>query len=160
MDASSLSFRDRAGGLRARSSGRIIGKGGAATAAARRDGNRRGARSGERSDESSEEEGSSDGETGGVSRQMEDAHISESMSVTPGSSVAVGSLMGRSLGKAMASSFADDGLAWGGQAAGGSVDDAFFHQDVSPSTSPPLASAMGSRSPSINFGARSRRALF
>lgn len=102
------------------------------------------------------DDGDSDGEMG-VSQKMADTYINESMSVTPASSVAVGSLMGRSLGNAMASSFADDGLAWGGRSV--VEEDAFFHDNVSPSASPPLpASAIGSRSGSI--GISFRRALF
>lgn len=104
-----------------------------------------------------------------VSQKLADACIlTESMSVTPASSVAVGSLMGRSLGNAMASSFADDGLVWGrGDGGGGGgrsvVEDSFFHQNVSPSASPPMgsmasSSGMQSRSGSIDIS--SRRALF
>lgn len=69
------------------------------------------------------------------------------MSVTSGSSLAVGSLMsgGRSLGKAMGSSFAEDGLGWDGGMVGTSVDDAYFHENVSPSTSPPHVSVLANR---------------
>lgn len=147
MDANSLSFRDDAGGLKAAMSHR------------KRIDNDRGG-------ENSSDEDSSDGETTGVSRKMADTYITESMSVTPASSVAVGSLMGRSLGNAMASSFADDGLVWGGGGVGGGAgagagagieDDAFFHENVSPSASPPLAAAPIS---GRTEAASSRRTLF
>lgn len=150
MDANSLSFRDDAGGLRAAMSHRK-----------RIDNNRGGEDS---NGEDSSDEDSSDGETTGVSRKMADTYITESMSVTPSSSVAVGSLMGRSLGHAMASSFADDGLVWGGGgvdggggAGAGIEDDAFFHENVSPSASPPLAAAPIS---GRTEAASSRRTLF
>ena len=153
MDANSLSFRDGASGLaeltRRQKADRKKRRARKKAQAGDRDG------SGECSSESSED----DGETG-VSRKMADTYITESMSVTPASSVAVGSLMGRSLGKAMASSFADDGLVWGAGGQGGSVDDAFFHQNVSPSISPPIAPAMGGRSSAIGLGVGSKRSLF
>lgn len=149
MDANSLSFRDGASGLSATMGSR------------RRNDKRRG-----HEENSSDDEDSSDGDTVGVSRKMAGTYISESMSVTSASSVAVGSLMGRSLGNhPMASSFADDGLLWGGDdgggvgagAGGGDDDDAFFHENVSPSVSPPLAEAPISGRPQT---ASSRRALF
>ena len=131
-----------------------------------------GRRAGEGSSSSSEEE--DDAESRRISRKLGDTYITESMSVTPGSSVACGSLMGRSLGHAMSSSFADDGLVWGAAAAtsGGlaeSPDDAFFHENVSLSVSPPLASSRigavngvaGRSQPlDIGVGVRSKRALF
>lgn len=141
-----MSFRDRASGLQAR-----------ARRVKRERKYTRSGGAGGSSDESSDE----DDEAAGMSRKMRDTYITESMSVTPASSVAVGSHMGRSLGKAMGSSFADDGLMWGTGAGAGSVDDAFFHENVSPSVSPPIASStLASRSSSIDIGLRSRRALF
>eukprot|EP00903_Cladosiphon_okamuranus_P012898 g12042.t1 len=122
MDASSLSFRDGAsGGMLARSSRRraekkaekkkmkkthrrLARRGGGG----RRGGGSEGEREGEGAGASSSEE--DDEESRHMSRKMADTYITESMSVTPGSSVACGSLMGRSLGHAMSSSFADDGL--------------------------------------------------
>ena len=90
---------------------------------------------------------------------------SENMSVTSSNSVAVGSLMGRGLGKVMASSFADDGLVWDGVGVtgGGSVDDAFFHENVSPSASPPLASTLATGSGRLaeaDVGVSSRLLLY
>lgn len=147
MDANSLSFRDGAGGLRAAMSHR------------KRVDKDRGSDE-DSSDEDSSDNDSSDGETTGVSRKMADTYITESMSVTPASSVAVGSLMGRSLGHAMSSSFADDGLVWGGggvSGISGIEDDAFFHENVSPSVSPPVAAAPIS---GRTEAASSRRTLF
>ncbi len=122
---------------------------------------------------SSEEEEEDDFiESRRLSRKMAETYITESMSVTPASSVACGSLMGRSLGQAMSSSFADDGLVLGAAAAGegpglaGTPDDAFFHENVSPSASPPLASsaigvAAGAGAGGMGMGGmRSKRALF
>lgn len=173
MDASSLSFRDGAsGGMLARSRRRRAEK--KAEKKKMKDTQKRLAKRGGRgrrgggqgSNASSSEE---DEESRRMSRKMADTYITESMSVTPGSSVACGSLMGRSLGNAMSSSFADDGLVWGAAAAAaggmaGTPDDAFFHENVSPSVSPPLAapSAIGvaGRSRPLDIGVRSKRALF
>lgn len=152
MDANSLSFRDGASGLAE------LTRRQKADRKKRRARKKAEARDGDGSGECSSECSDDDDETG-VSRKMADTYITESMSVTPASSVAVGSLMGRSLGKAMTSSFADDGLVWGG-GGHGSVDDAFFHQNVSPSISPPIAPAMGGRSSAIGLGVRSKRSLF
>ncbi|CAM9172306.1 unnamed protein product [Choristocarpus tenellus] len=63
-----------------------------------------------------------------VSQKLASSYISEGMSVTPASSVAMGSSVGRGM---LASSLADDGR-WGQVS-----DEAFFHQNVSPSTTPP-----------------------
>lgn len=91
-----------------------------------------------------------------LSRRTADVSIIDSMSVTPSSSVAVGSLMGRSLGMPMSSSFADDGLAWNGD-----TDDAFFHHDISPSTSPPLEPSIAAHSSVVEAtDVYSRRVLF
>lgn len=112
---------------------------------------------------SSEEEEEDDDEARRMSRKMADTYITESMSVTSSSSIAVGSLMGRSLGQAMSSSFADDGLVWGTGDGGAAEtpDDAFFHENVSPCPSPPLAaSAISGRSKPLDIGVRSKRALF
>eukprot|EP00752_Nemacystus_decipiens_P007776 g6944.t1 len=182
MDASSLSFRDGAsGGILARSRRRRAEQ--KAESKKRKETRRRlanrGNRGGRRGGGGGEGEGSGDfsssssedDESRRMSRRMADTHITESMSVTPGSSVACGSLMGRSLGNAMSSSFADDGLVWGAAAAAaagsvvGTPDDAFFHENVSPSVSPPLASsAIGvadrSQPLDIGVGGRSKRALF
>lgn len=152
MDANSLSFRDGASGLAE------LTRRQKADRKKRRARKKAGARDRDGSGECSSE--SYDDDEAGVSRKMADTYITESMSVTPASSVAVGSLMGRSLGKAMTSSFADDGLVWGAGGQGGSVDDAFFHQNVSPSTSPPIAPAMGGRSSAIGLGVGSKRSLF
>ena len=152
MDANSLSFRAGASGLAE------LTRWQKADRKKRRARKKAEARDGTGSGECSSE--SSDGDETGVSRKMADTYITESMSVTPASSVAVGSLMGRSLGKVMTSSFADDGLVWGAGGQDGSVDDAFFHQNVSPSISPPIAPAMGDRSSAIGLGVRSKRSLF
>lgn len=150
----SVSLRDQAGGageLKARARAR------------RYKAKRRGGLSDGKDEAAGENSSSSDDDSEvdvAVSRKFADACITESMSVTPSSSVAVGSLMGRSLGNAMASSFADDGLAWGRGGTSG-VEDAFFHENVSSSISPPMGSVpggIGSRSGSIDM--TSRRALF
>lgn len=86
------------------------------------------------------------------SRKIPDPCVTDSMSVTSSSSVAVGSVMGRSLGTVMASSFADDGLVWGA-----ATDDAFFHENVTPPMSPLLSSSIAARSPSMEMGFVSRR---
>lgn len=147
MDANSLSIRAGASGIRARLRKQRQG-------VDMPNKSRVGAQ-GEHDGESSDD----DADTG-VSRRMADTYITESMSVTPASSVAVGSLMGRSLGKAMASSFADDGLAWGTGGVAGSVDDAFFHENVAHCDSPPMSSTIGDRAAATNLGGKSRRALF
>lgn len=178
MDANSLSYRDGASGglLEARRSRRAQRR---AERGSKEGGEKgglldgRGARRrGESSEESSSgEEGDGDDEEARrMSRRMADTYITESMSITPGSSVAVGSLMGRSLGHAMSSSFADDGLVWGAAGPGGggggvgTPDDAYFHEDVSPSVSPPAAASGisgGGRSRPLDVGGiRSKRALF
>lgn len=158
-----MSFRDGASGLRARSlrerkeatkkkKSKVKGR----LAKKRND-------AGESSEGASSEEEEEDDEARRMSRKMADTYITESMSVTPASSVAVGSLMGRSLGQAMSSSFADDGLVWGTGAGGaaGTPDDAFFHENVSPCPSPPLAEAtISGRSRPLDIGVRSKRALF
>ncbi|CAM9755659.1 unnamed protein product [Ectocarpus fasciculatus] len=157
MDASSMSFRDGAGGLRARS--RRERK----EAAKKKKSKAKSRLAKNRSEGGSSEEEEEDDESRRMSRKMADTYITESMSVTPASSVAVGSLMGRSLGQAMSSSFADDGLVWGTGAGGaaGTPDDAFFHENVSPCPSPPLAeSAISGRSRPLDIGVRSKRALF
>lgn len=155
MDANSLSFRAGASGL-----AELTRKQKADRKKRRAHRKKTGERNRHRFGQSSSESSSESSE--GVSRKMADTYITESMSVTPGSSVAVGSLMGRSLGKAMTSSFADDGLVWGAGGRGGSVDDAFFHENVSPSVSPPMAPATGGggRLSSVDFGVRSKRSLF
>lgn len=163
MDAGSLSYRDGAsGGLLARS--RRAQQRDKKAKKKKRGG---GGGIGEGSQESSSgEDDDDDAEERRMSRKMADTYITESMSVTPGSSVAVGSLMGTSLGQAMSSSFADDGMVWtpaAGGGMGGIPDDAFFHEDVSPCASPPLesSSALGGRStPAVNIRGRSDRALF
>lgn len=172
MDANSLSFRDGASGglLKAQESRRRAHRKAEKKVSKRgmvdgQGGGRRGESSEERS--SGEEDNE---EASRMSRKMADTYITESMSITPGSSVAVGSLMGRSLGQAMSSSFADDGLVWGAAGTGGgggngTPDDAYFHENVSPSVSPPQAAASGisggSRSRPLEIGGiRSKRALF
>ncbi|CAB1096311.1 unnamed protein product [Ectocarpus sp. CCAP 1310/34] len=163
MDASSMSFRYGASGLRARSLGErkeATTKNSKAKGRLAKKRNDAG-ESSEGASSSSEEEG--DDEAGRMSRKMADTYITESMSVTPASSVAVGSLMGRSLGQAMSSSFADDGLVWGTGAGGaaGTPDDAFFHENVSPCPSPPLAeAAISGRSRPLDIGVPSKRTLF
>lgn len=172
MDAGSLSYRDGAsGGLLARSR-RAQQREKKARKKKKRDGSKRlaaGAAGEENSEESSSGEDDDDAEARRMSRKMADTYITESMSVTPGSSVAVGSLMGTSLGQAMSSSFADDGMVWAAAAGAGGMagtpDDAFFHENVSPCASPPLesSSALGRRSmmtPALDIRGRSDRALF
>lgn len=153
-----MSFRDGAGGLRARS--RRERK---EAAKKKKKSKAKSRLAKKRSEGGSSEEEEEDDESRRMSRKMADTYITESMSVTPASSVAVGSLMGRSLGQAMSSSFADDGLVWGTGAGGaaGTPDDAFFHENVSPCPSPPLAeSAISGRSRPLDIGVRSKRALF
>ncbi|CAN0411772.1 unnamed protein product, partial [Ectocarpus sp. 8 AP-2014] len=157
MDASSMSFRDGASGLRARSLRERNEK-----AAKKKKSKAKGRLAKKRNDAGESFEGASssseeeeDDEAHRMSRKMADTYITESMSVTPASSVAVGSLMGRSLGQAMSSSFADDGLVWGTGAGGaaGTPDDAFFHENVSPCPSPPLAeAAISGRSRPLDIG--------
>lgn len=184
MDANSLSlsFRDGAsGGLLARSR-RHHAERKAEKASKRSNKSKKrfakravggGSAGGSSSSSSSEEEDGIGTESRRLSRKMAETYITESMSVTPASSVACGSLMGRSLGQAMSSSFADDGLVWGAAAAGegsglvGTPDDAFFHENVSPSASPPLASsavgvaaAAGAGAGSGGMGVRSKGGLF
>lgn len=140
MDASSLSYRDKANGLE--SQARRIKRPGEChrSGPGNLDGTHR---------ETSWGSFITDGESA-MSRLSVDteAGFAEcNMSVTSGSSLAVGSLMsgGRSLGKAMGSSFAEDGLVWDGGVVGTSVDDAYFHENVSPAASPPHVSVLASR---------------
>lgn len=137
MDASSLSYQDTSNGLESRA--RRIKETG--------DGNRSVPYGAHR--ETSWGSFITDGESAmsRLSVDTEAGFAESNMSVTPGSSLAVGSLMsgGRSLGKAMGSSFAEEGLTWDGGVVGTSVDDSYFHENVSPAASPPHVSVLANK---------------